>query len=109
MTYKTVLLVLDANQYEADLAAAADLCAAADAHLSVFLVKVAAPPQFGDYAALSVAWLDIRAAEFEQLDKAVDAARTTLKDLGLSFDVAGEYTEPHGPTTSSESGHATLM
>ncbi|EHK78936.1 hypothetical protein SM0020_05807 [Sinorhizobium meliloti CCNWSX0020] len=94
MTYKTVLLVLDANQYEADLAAAADLCAAADAHLSVFLVKVAAPPQFGDYAALSVAWLDIRAVEFEQLDKAVDAARTTLKDLGLSFDVAGEYTEP---------------
>ncbi|WP_018237661.1 universal stress protein [Ensifer sp. BR816] len=94
MTYKTVLLVLDASQYEADLTAAADLCVAANAHLSVLLVKVAAPPQFGDYAALSVAWLDIQAAELEQLDKAVEAARTTLKDFGLSFDVAGEYTEP---------------
>ncbi|WP_037469740.1 universal stress protein [Sinorhizobium fredii] len=92
MTYKTVLLVLDANQHEADLTAAADLCAAANAHLSVFLVKVA-PPQFGDYTALSVAWLDIRAAEIEQLDKAIEASRTTLKDLGISSDVAGEYIE----------------
>ncbi|MCG5485492.1 MAG: universal stress protein [Sinorhizobium meliloti] len=94
MTYKTVLLVLDASRYEADLKAAVDLCVAAAAHLSVLLVKVAAPPQFGDYAALSVAWLDIQAAEFEELDKAVEAAQTTLKDFDLSFDVAGEYTEP---------------
>ncbi|OAP35083.1 universal stress protein [Sinorhizobium glycinis] len=94
MTYKTVLQVLDANQYQTDLAAAAELCAAANAHLSVLLVKVAAPPRFGDHAGLSVAWLDIQAAEFEQLEKAVEAVRTTLKDMGLSFDVAGEYTEP---------------
>ncbi len=52
-----------------------------------------APPQFGDYTALSVAWLDIRAAEIEQLDKAIEASRTTLKDLGISSDVAGEYIE----------------
>ena len=94
MTYKTVLLVLDASQYEADLTAAADLCDAANAHLSVLLVKVAAPPRFGNYAGPSAAWLDIQAAEFEQLEKAVEAVRTTLKDVGLSFDVAGEYTEP---------------
>jgi nucleotide-binding universal stress UspA family protein len=93
MTYKTVLLVLDAN-YEADLTAAADLCDAADAHLSVLLVKVAAPPRFGDHAGLSVAWLDMQAADFEQLENAVEAVRTALKDVGLSFDVAGEYTEP---------------
>ena len=94
MTYKTVLLVLDASQYEADLTAAADLCDAANAHLSVLLVKVAAPPRFGNYAGPSAAWLDIQAAEFEQLEKAVEAVRTTLKDVGLSFDVAGDYTEP---------------
>ncbi|PST27137.1 universal stress protein [Mesorhizobium plurifarium] len=94
MTYKTVLLVLDANQYETDLTAAADLCAAAQAHLSVLLVKLAAPPQFADHAGLSVAWLDVRMAEIEQLEKAVQAAQTTLKDLGVSFDVAGEHTEP---------------
>lgn len=93
MTYKTVLLVLDANQYETDLTAAADLCAAANAHLSVLLVKVAAPPQFGNHAGLSVAFLDIRMGEIEQLDQAVVATRKTLRDLGISFDVAGECTE----------------
>ncbi|NRP74792.1 hypothetical protein ILFOPFJJ_05714 [Ensifer psoraleae] len=93
MTYKSVLQVLDANQFETDLTEAADLCAAANAHLSVLLVKVAAPLQFGDDAGLSVACLDIRMGEIEQLDRAVVAARTTLKDLGISFDVAGEYTE----------------
>ncbi|MDK1491248.1 universal stress protein [Sinorhizobium sp. 7-81] len=93
MTYKSVLQVLDANQFETDLTEAADLCAAANAHLSVLLVKVAAPLQFGDHAGLSVACLDMRMDEFEQLDKAVVAARTKLKDVGISFDVAGEYIE----------------
>ncbi|MEY9626348.1 nucleotide-binding universal stress UspA family protein [Sinorhizobium fredii] len=93
MTYKTILLVIDPTQYETDLRAAADLCAAANAHLSVLLVKLAAPPPIGDYAALSVAWLDERASDIEQLDKAVEIARTTLKDLRISFEVDGMYTE----------------
>ncbi|MDK1491249.1 universal stress protein [Sinorhizobium sp. 7-81] len=93
MTYKTILLVLDAERHENDLTAAADLCTAADAHLSVLLVKLAAPPPVGEFAAMSVAWLDERARDKEQLDKAVEEARATLEGLGISFDANGMYSE----------------
>lgn len=93
MTYKTILLVIDANEHENDLTAAADLCATANAHLSVLLVKLAAPPPLGDYAAMSVAWLDERAEDVQQLDEAVEGARATLRGLGISFDANGVYCE----------------
>jgi nucleotide-binding universal stress UspA family protein len=93
MTYKTILLVIGANEHENDLTAAADLCAAADAHLSVLLVKLAAPPPIGDYAAMSVAWLDERAEDIQHLDGAVERARATLKSLGISFEANGIYCE----------------
>ena len=93
MTYKTILLVIGANEHENDLTAAADLCSAADAHLSVLLVKLAAPPPIGDYAAMSVAWLDERAEDMRQLDEAVERARATLKGLGISFEANGIYCE----------------
>lgn len=93
MTYKTILLVVDAARHENDLTAAADLCTAAGAHLSVLLVKLAAPPPVGEFAAMSVAWLDERARDKEQLDKAVEEARATLTKLGISFDANGMYSE----------------
>jgi len=93
MTYKTILLIVGANDQEKDLAAAADLSATAGAHLSVLVVQLAAPPAVGDYAALSVALLDERAEEMKQLDEAVKRARATLKDLGISFDANGIYCE----------------
>jgi nucleotide-binding universal stress UspA family protein len=93
MTYKTILLVIGANEHENDLTAAADLCAAADAHLSVLLVKLAAPPPIGDYAAMSVAWLDERTDDVQHLDGAVERARATLKVLGISFEANGIYCE----------------
>ncbi|MCG5485491.1 MAG: universal stress protein [Sinorhizobium meliloti] len=93
MTYKTILLIIGANDQENDLAAAADLSATAGAHLSVLVVQLAAPPAVGDYTALSVALLDERAEEMKQLDEAVRRARATLKDLGISFDANGIYCE----------------
>ncbi|TCN21294.1 universal stress protein [Sinorhizobium americanum] len=93
MTYKTMLLVVGANEHANDLTAAADLCTAADSHLSVLLVKVAAPPPIGDFAVLSAAWLDERASDMKQLDEAVERARATLKGLGISFDANGIYCE----------------
>ncbi len=93
MTYKTVLLVADAENYDSDLRTAADICVAGDAHLSVFLVKLAAPVPLGDYAAMSVAWLDVRAGDTEKLGDAVMNSRATLERLGVSFDVHGSYPE----------------
>lgn len=93
MSYKTILLVIDANEHENDLTAAADLSAAANAHLSVLVVELAAPPPIGDYAAMSVAWLDERAGDMRQLNEAVERARATLTGLGISFDANGIYCE----------------
>ncbi|WP_018237662.1 universal stress protein [Ensifer sp. BR816] len=93
MTYKNILLVISADEHANDITAAADLCAAADAHLSVLLVKLAAPPPIGDFAVLSAAWLEERASDIKHLDEAVERARATLKGLGISFDANGIYCE----------------
>ncbi|MBD9649907.1 universal stress protein (plasmid) [Ensifer sp. PDNC004] len=93
MTYKTVLLVVDADNYDLDLRTAADLCMAGSAHLSVLLVRLAAPVPLGDYAAMSVAWLDVRAQDAEKLGDAVTNSRATLEGLGISFEVEGCYPE----------------
>lgn len=93
MTYKSILLVVDAEDYESDLRTAADLCATGSAHLSVLLVKLAAPVPLGHHAAMSVAWLDLRARDTEQLGEAVANTRATLEALAISFDVHGSYAE----------------
>lgn len=93
MTYKSILLVVDAEDYESDLRTAADLCAAGSAHLSVLLVKLAAPVPLEHHAAMSVAWLDLRARDTAQLGEAVANTRATLEALAISFDVHGSYAE----------------
>lgn len=94
MTYKTILTVIDADQICTDLTAAADLCSAAGAHLSVVMIRITALRSMGDYAAMSVAWVDEQAGHIEQMDLAAAKARATLNELGLSFDLYGAYAEP---------------
>ena len=52
MTFKTLLVVTGPNQGEGDLKLAADLCEQIDAHLSVIVLELAAPPSGGEYAAV---------------------------------------------------------
>lgn len=94
MAYKTILTVIDANQFDADLKMAADLCIGAGVHLSVFMVRLTASRSMGDYAAMSVAWVDERTGHAEQLDNAIASARATLIELGVSSEVSGAYAEP---------------
>ncbi len=93
MSYKTILVVVGVSQFETDLRAAANLCASSGAHLSVLPIKIATMPPMGDFAALSVAWLDERAGDIEDLGKAVKEAKEVLNGLGISFDVVGRYAE----------------
>jgi hypothetical protein len=51
MTYKTILSVIGVDNFEDDLQAAAGICMASGAHLTALVVKLAAPPPLGDYAA----------------------------------------------------------
>ncbi|PDT85810.1 universal stress protein [Sinorhizobium sp. BJ1] len=93
MTYKTILLVVGASQFEDDLRAAVDLCASEGAHLSVLASKIATLPPMGDLAAISAAWIDSRDSDMEQLRQAAREAQEILGSAGISFDVVGRYSE----------------
>ncbi|OHV79845.1 universal stress protein [Ensifer sp. LCM 4579] len=94
MTYKTILSVIGVNSFEDDLQAAANICAANEAHLTALMVKLAAPPPLGDYAAtMSVAWLDERERDLSDLRKGVQGAKAVLSRTGVSFQVDSIYSE----------------
>ena len=73
MAFKTLLTVTGLELGDRDLRVAADLCDQIDAHLSVLVVALAAPPPVGEYAAMvSDVWLEQRQEDMKELQ-----ARTT--------------------------------
>ncbi len=94
MTFKTILSVTGVDNFEDDLRAAADICTANGAHLTTLVVKLAAPPPLGDYAAtMSVAWLGERERDLSDLRKGVEGAKAVLSKTGVSFHVDSIYSE----------------
>ncbi|HXV28865.1 MAG TPA: universal stress protein [Sinorhizobium sp.] len=94
MTYKTILSVNGVDNFEDDLQAAADICTASGAHLTALMVKLAAPPPLGDYAAtMSTAWLEEREKDISELGKSVEGAKAILSQTGVSFHVDNIYSE----------------
>ena len=94
MTYKTILTVVGVHHGEQSLRSAADICASIGAHLSVLIVKLAAPPPIGDYAAaVSVDWLDERQRDMTRLQESAEKATAVLEPVVTSFDVTTMYTE----------------
>lgn len=94
MTITTILTVLGPNQGDRDLKLAADICAKAEAHLSVLAVGVASPVPIGTYAdVMSDVWYVERQREAKKLGERVGTLNTTLAGTGLSGDVASEYVE----------------
>ena len=58
MRYKTILSMIGVNDFQEDLKNAIVLAQAAEAHLSVVVIAMAAPPPIGAYVeAISPAWL----------------------------------------------------
>jgi nucleotide-binding universal stress UspA family protein len=93
MDFRTILAVTGIEEDDRDIEIAASLCEEADAHLSVLVVALAAPPPIGEYAAVvSDAWLEERQADEAQL-KARAAAVSRLVARTRSADVTGAYTE----------------
>ncbi|NVD39925.1 universal stress protein [Ensifer sp. HO-A22] len=94
MSYKTILAIVGIPHGERSLRSAADICASTGAHLSVLIVKLAAPPPIGDYAAaVSVDWLDGRQRDMTRLQEAAEKATAVLEPIISSFDVTTMYTE----------------
>jgi len=65
-----------------------------EAHLSVLVVALAAPPPISEYAAMvSDAWLDQRQEDLRELQKKLAAVSTDFAASPLSTDVASVYAE----------------
>lgn len=94
MLFKTLLSVVGVHQSDHDVMRAIDLCAEIDAHLSVLVVALAAPPPVGAYAAvLSEPWLEEREADNAELKIRVDLLAELAAKAGVSSDVNGCYSE----------------
>lgn len=94
MSFKTVLCVLGVDQSDADLGTAIDLCEEADAHLSVLVLAIAAPPPIGELAAMaSEAWLEERQEDMARLRARTAEVTELLAKPSLSSDVTSEYAE----------------
>jgi len=94
MVFKTILNVTGIEQGDRDVALATGLCSQVDAHLSILVMALAAPPPVGAYAAVvSDAWYEERQADMERLNRRIAAVTVLLAKTTLSTDVVGEYSE----------------
>lgn len=94
MTLKTLLSVVGVDQSDADIETALALAADGNAHLSVFVVSVAAAPPVGEYAAMiSEPWMEERKADLANLKKRTDEVTKLISASELSVDVTGDYSE----------------
>ncbi|MGZ9723481.1 universal stress protein [Rhizobium miluonense] len=94
MNFKTILAPIGVNHLENDLKQAIVFSEATQAHLSVLVVAMAAPPPVGGYGEIvSAAWLEEREGDLAKLADAVEMAKASLSQSGLSHDVHDLYTE----------------
>lgn len=92
MSIKTVLSILDVNQFNDDLKGAVDFCQSRHAHLTALVIAMCATPHFSSYETLSNR-LDRRLRETETLTEKACDLRTLLKGNAVSYDVQEIYTE----------------
>lgn len=95
VSFKTVLAVAGLAESGGDLKRAVALCEECNAHLSVLVVAMAAPPPVGEYVAMVPdTWMEERQADLEQLKVRMDEVSQYLAKTSVSADVAAEYPEP---------------
>ena len=94
MAFKTLLTVTGLELGDRDLRVAADLCDQINAHLSVLVVALAAPPPVGEYAAMvSDVWLAERREDLKNLQERTTAVSKFLGQSAHSSDLSSEYQE----------------
>ena len=94
MGFKSILSVIGVDQGNRDIELAARLCAEVGAHISVFVVALAAPPPIGEYAAVvSDPWREERQAGLQRLNQRTMEVTSILAATDLSADVACDYPE----------------
>lgn len=94
MTFRTILTVAGLEHGDRDVELAAGLCEQTGAHLSVFVVALAAPPPVGAYAAMiSDAWVQERQTDAGRLEERLAALTASLSSLETSADIVGNHPE----------------
>jgi len=94
MMFKTLLTVTGPELSDKDLRLAAVLCEEIDAHLSVLVMALAAPPPIGEYAAMvSDVWLEQRQEDMKELQARTTTVSKFLVEAALSSDLSSEYQE----------------
>jgi len=95
MAFKTILTVAGPESaWQEDLKLAAALCEQAEAHLSVLVMALAAPPPIGEYAAaVSDGWLQERQADLRHLKARKEEISTFVAGSAVSGDVVSEFLE----------------
>ena len=94
MLFRTILTINGLDQGNGDLKLACGLCEQVDAHLSVLVMALAAPPPIGEYAAMVPdAWLQERQEDLERLKTSTSNVSNFLAGGALSADVSSEYAE----------------
>jgi nucleotide-binding universal stress UspA family protein len=94
MAIRTVLSIIGADQSDEDVKAAVALCEASQAHLTLFVVALAAPPPIGDYAVyVSDSWYEEREEDTANLKKRTEAVKEAVSRSGISAEVNSAYVE----------------
>jgi nucleotide-binding universal stress UspA family protein len=94
MAIKTILTITTPEAGDADLALAAELCAAAGAHLSVLAMALSPAPPTGEFAAMvSDGWIQERQEGQARLEARGAAVTGYLAGVGVSADVSTAYPE----------------
>jgi nucleotide-binding universal stress UspA family protein len=95
MAFKTILTVAGpGTAWQADLKVVEGLCEQAEAHLSVLVMALAAPPPIGEYAAVvSDSWLLERQADLKHLTARKQEISAFVAGSAVSGDVVSDYPE----------------
>jgi hypothetical protein len=93
MAFKTILTVAGpGTAWQADLKVVEGLCEQAEAHLSVLVMALAAPPPIGEYAAVvSDSWLLERQADLKHLTARKQEISAFVAGSAVSGDVVSDY------------------
>lgn len=94
MAFKTILAVTGIDHGDKDLQLVADLCDETNAHMSVLVLALAAPPPIGQYGAMaSTGWVEERQADLKRLEERTAVVTAFLAARQTSADVASDYPE----------------
>jgi nucleotide-binding universal stress UspA family protein len=89
MPFKSILSVVELDHPDDDLSRVIDLGAETNAHLSVLVIGLAAPPPIMEYATLA----DEREEDTARLNHRVEEITATVSRAGISFDVNRAYVD----------------